>query len=357
MADHPGIGRYVRELVPELVARSKGMSFRFLVSSGSRALSAPASTESKILRSKVYGVGEQFEVPLASRGSRLMHVPHFNAPLVRFRPLVVTIHDLIYLRERAALRSPLKRAAAWALIGATVDRARAILTVSEATKADLLDAFPHVRPERISVVHEAPSASFRQEPDAARVAAARLKHRIKQPFILFVGSLKPHKNVATLVRAVQAIRERGLPHELRLVGRDDRSDTALAALLPQSPFVRQMGELPDGELSTLYRLADAVVLPSFREGFGLPVVEAMVSGTPAILARRSSLPEVGGDAAAYFDPDRVDDLAQILYTILNDNELRKQMSARGIVRAATFSWARAADQTLEVYRKVLSGRS
>jgi glycosyltransferase involved in cell wall biosynthesis len=117
--------------------------------------------------------------------------------------------------------------------------------------------------------------------------------------------------------------------------------------------MRYLGERSDESLVELYNLADAFVLPSSYEGFGLPVLEAMACGTPVVVSERSSLPEVGGEAARYFDPESVDALEGVLYTVLSDNDLRKKMSIQGTIQAQKFSWQKAAAETLAVYHRVL----
>lgn len=357
MWDHPGIGRYVRELAARLVPAAEAKRFallappRFAEAFGP----APRHAEFRNAYSKIYGLDEQFEIPGLSKDLDLLHVPHFNVPVFRKKALVVTVHDLTYLREPGASKRRFARQYADYLFRQIVKKAAAVLTVSDFTRRDLLAAFPKLDAAKVFVTHEAASPLFGPVDDAELLARVRGRLGLARPFVLFVGSLKPHKNVSTLVQAVDELRrEKGMDHELVLVGRPDPSNKALAALIAQSPFVRALGELSDDDLVPLYNLADAFVLPSFREGFGLPALEAMACGTPVLVSDRSSLPEVVGDAGLVFDPRQVDALTELLYNVLRNRQLRENMSKSGIERAAQFSWERAAEETLRVYERVLS---
>ncbi|HTL70447.1 MAG TPA: glycosyltransferase family 1 protein [Candidatus Eisenbacteria bacterium] len=335
MIDHPGIGRYIRELLHEMVA-VQGLPVRRL------QLSAP-----------VYGWREQIELPLRARGVEALHVPHFNIPVFYRGRLVVTVHDLTYLHDAKASRSSLGPAYAKFLFGQIAARADAVLAVSGATRDDLLNSFPRMDPQKVVVTHEAASPVFRPAED--REAAGRLVRSagVEGPYVLAVGSLKPHKNYERLLAAMEEARRRGLPHELVVIGRPDPRRPEIEAALRVRPFVRYLGERSDAELAAFYNHADLFVFPSLREGFGLPLLEAMACGTPAAASNVSSLPEVGGEAACYFDPLKIDAIAEVLYNVLENRELRQKMSAAGLVRARSFSWEKTADRTRRVYEQVL----
>lgn len=357
MWDHPGIGRYIRELAAKLVPTAEAKRFALLAPPKFKEAFGPAPSHAEFRNaySKIYGLDEQFEIAGLSKDLDLLHVPHFNIPIFRKKPLVVTIHDLTYLREPGAAKRRFARQYADYLFKKIAKKAAAVITVSEFTRRDLLAAFPKLDPKKVFVTHEAASPLFGVIEDAELLARVRTRLGLVKPFVLFVGSLKPHKNVPMLIQAVDELRrEKGMDHELVLVGRPDPSNKALASLIAQSPFVRALGELSDDDLVPIYNLADAFVLPSFREGFGLPALEAMACGTPVLVSDRSSLPEVVGDAGLVFDPRQVDALTELLYNVLRNGQLRKNMKQSGRVRAAQFSWERAAEETLRVYERVLS---
>jgi len=362
MWGHPGIGRYIRELSSHLLREPFEGEFIFLADpqfkekglEGVRANGAAVSY--RRAKSGIYSLNEQFEIPRLARDLDLLHVPHFNAPVFFKGKMVVTIHDLIYFHNLGASKSRFARAYLSFLLKSIQKKAGAVITVSEYTKKDLLKNFPSFRPELVFVTYEAASPIFTKLEDKERLERVRQKRALKKPFVLFVGSLKAHKNIPTLIKALDYLRaKKGLEHELVLVGRGDSAhhNKELVDLMFGHAFVRYLGELEDEELVSLYNLADLFVLPSFWEGFGLPVLEAMACGTPVASSDRTSLPEIVGDAGRLFNPDRVDALIDVLYNILANNELRKKMSSMGIERAKLFSWQRLAAQTLGIYRKAL----
>lgn len=348
--DHAGIGRYVRELARGLAA--SGRDALLLADERCALRAALPSLGFRAARSRIYTLAEQFEVPRLARGAALLHVPHFNVPLAWRGRLVATVHDLIYLRDPSASRSRFGPAYVRLLLGAVRRRAAAVLTVSEATKRDLVELV-RLDPAKVHVTPEAASPVFRPISVRPELEDVRHKYGLAAPYVLHVGTLKPHKNVPRLVAAVDRVRARGLPHELVLVGRKDPRRPDLAALVESRPFVRHLGAVPDEDLAALYNAADAFVLPSLVEGFGLPLVEAMACGTPCLASDRSSLPEVLGDAGKTFDPDRVDALEEVLYNVLSDRELRQTMSEAALRRARCFSWRNTVEATLKVYDSVL----
>lgn len=359
---HPGIGRYVRELSWEMARCLESEKLILLgdpapihdfFSSRQGSSSAPTCIET---HSKIYSLQEQWQMPGKAASLDLLHVPHFNIPVFLRTKLVVTIHDLIYLHEPGALKSHLgKPYVAW-LLKMIEKKAAAVFAVSQHTKNDLLEQFPRLSRDHVFVTYEASSPLFHKISNSLELQAVRSRHSLSKPFILFVGTLKAHKNVPALIRALKILREtKGVDHELVLVGRKDEQNRLLLDMIKQNAFVRYLGELSDPEVAVLYNCAEVFVLPSFCEGFGLPAIEAMASGTPVIVSNRSSLPEIVGSAGLIFDPLKVDALCELLYNVLNNDELRKKMITLGLARAGEFSWRTTAEQTMDVYRKVLEG--
>jgi glycosyltransferase involved in cell wall biosynthesis len=359
MWKHAGIGRYIQELVKHLLASSANEELILLGNPGFEKELFQTLGEKKFifreLSSKIYGVSEQWEVPALSKDADLLHVPHFNFPVFSKQKMAVTIHDLIYLHAREGGLGNLGRAYVRWLFKALQREKHFILTVSEATKKELLNFFPKISSERIFVTPEAASPFFRKVSDKAGLEITRQKFSLTKPFVLFVGSLKIHKNVPTLVEAMARLKKKnGLDHELILVGRADPKNKELPNLLQSHRFVRRLGELSDLELCHFYNLAKAFVLPSFREGFGLPVLEAMACGCPVVASNNSSLPEIVGDAGLLFDAGQVDALSEVLYNVLSNNELQEKMSKKGLSRAQFFSWEKTARLTQQVYQKALN---
>jgi len=353
MWTHPGIGRYLRELTKHLLSNGTDERFVFL---GDSTLCGEFSKrpDFRQARSKIYSLSEQWEIPRLTRDLDLLHVPHFNIPLLLDKPLVVTVHDLTYLHDTRAAVSRWARPYAAYFFRQLQKKAAAVLTVSEFTRRDLLTCFPKLNPDKVFVTYEAASPFFRKLDDPEWLGQSKKKYGIQEPYVLFVGSLRPHKNIPALINAMASLRsKRKISHGLVLVGRCETVDAGLSDLISQHSFVRVLGEVPDLELVALYNLAELFVLPSFREGFGLPAVEAMACGTPVAVSSAASLPEIVGDAGCLFDPHRVDALEEVIYNVLKDRELQKNMSKAGLERAKQFSWENTARQTRRIYAQVL----
>jgi glycosyltransferase involved in cell wall biosynthesis len=228
--------------------------------------------------------------------------------------------------------------------------ADAVIAVSRHTAEDL------ARRSRVSrsKVHVVPlAASLPEQNGDPDETLARLK--VPAPFVLFVGTLEPRKNVVRLIRAYRRLVARGAPHTLVLAGPMGwRHQALMRELALEAPGeIVLTGETTPGDLDALYRAASVFVYPSLYEGFGLPVLEAMARGTPSVVSIASSLPEVAGEAAVPVDPRSVAGLAEAMERVINDRDLAARLSAAGRARAATFSWDETARRTLEVYKSVL----
>jgi glycosyltransferase involved in cell wall biosynthesis len=233
-------------------------------------------------------------------------------------------------------------------------RASGIITVSECSKRDIVRQYA-VHPDRVSVVYEAAGPEFRPiAPE--RVEEARLRYALPDRYLLHVGTIEPRKNLTRLIEALQLLRDRGMHAPLVIVGgKGWLYDTFFRRLdqLSVRDAVQLTGYVPAVDLPLLYGAAVSVVMPSVYEGFGLPVLEAMGCGVPVACARTSSLPEVGGDAAVYFDPLDVPAMAQAIDDIWSKADLRAELRVRGLRQASRFSWERAAEETWAVYQRIL----
>jgi len=351
MWGHPGIGRYIRELTAALFKLEDPARFVLLTYQADEA-DVHARLPGAVLergRSRIYSVSEQAELSAFSGRVGLLHVPHFNAPFLCKAKLVATVHDLIYLKESRFSGSFLGKAYVRALLTGVERNASAVIAVSDFTRRDLETAFPKTA-GKVQVIHEAASEIFCR---AAHAQPEHLRFGISEEYVLFVGSLKAHKNLPVLLDAFETlVRDKKTGAQLVIVGKKDPKEEALFRRAAGSEFVRYLGPRSDEELAHLYRGARALVIPSLWEGFGLPAVEAMACGTPVLCSDRASLPEVVGDAGLLFDPERVDRLAELLYNVLIDRDLRNTLSQKGLQRAKCFSWENAASQTLKLYEKV-----
>jgi len=351
-----GIGTYIRNLLRHLARIDEQTEFvvfcrRDEVSSlGLLGPNFRAIAES----SGNYSLTEQVRIPLALKreGITLFHAPHYVLPpLVQCRS-VVTIHDCIHLMFPEYLPNRFAPAYARASITMAARRATRVMTVSESSKRDIL-RFVNIAADKIDVIYNAYDERFTVEPNEEAVARVRERYQLQDQFVLYAGTVKPHKNIERLIRAFHLVRGRGMDHlKLVLIGDEISRYAALRHAVHQHQlhkYVRFLGYMPEETLAIMYRLAGVFVFPSLYEGFGLPPLEAMASGTPVVTSNVSSLPEVAGDAAVLVDPYDPEAIADGIYRVLTDDALRCDLRRKGLARARQFSWEDSARRVRAIY--------
>lgn len=347
-----GLRRYLAELLPALAAEAPGVSWTGI------ATSRPADPPPGPFRWEVVRGPNASALRFAWEGLALPAALRALQPDVFFSawgavpggahvPVVATLHDLSFLERPGSL--PFRHRLYWNRVARRLPRAHEVIAVSAATRAAALARLP-LDPARVHVVPEAPSAAFRPV-DPARAEEARARHRLDGPFALAVGAFEPRKNLETAVAAAGlAARRLGAPLDLAIVGREP------AGPVERAPHARRLGPLDDEELAALMTVASAVLVPSFDEGFGLPLIEAMACGAPVIASRAGALPEVAGGAAVLLDPRDRDGWSEALSSVVADAGLAARLSAAGLERALCFSWRAAARATLEVFTAAAGAR-
>jgi glycosyltransferase involved in cell wall biosynthesis len=271
----------------------------------------------------------------------------------RRTPVAITVHDILPLLERRYF-SPWVARYLGSLMQISIPKASAVMAVSGHT-ARLLSARLHIPPERIVVIPAGVDERFRPSSPAALQAIAT-RYRLTVPYIIYVGSINPRKNVDRLIRAfAHARRAHDLPHQLLLVGEFGwQYDHVLAAIRKAAlgDTIRVLGHVPAEDVPALISGAVCLAYPSLEEGFGLPVIEAMACGTPVLTSAASSLKEVARNAALLVDPTSEDAIAQALIRLIHDQALRDSLHAAGLARARDFEWKQVAAATIQVYRQV-----
>jgi glycosyltransferase involved in cell wall biosynthesis len=354
-----GIGTYIRNLLRHLARLDGETEFVIFCRPEDRdALTAVGENFRPVPEtSGNYSIAEQFMIPLAVKreGVTLFHAPHYVLPpLVRCKS-VVTIHDCIHLMFPQYLPN---RAAFWYAkwsITQAAQRATRVMTVSQSSKRDIL-RFVDTEPAKIDVIYNAYDECFAMEPREEDVVRVRERYQLHDEFVLYAGNVKPHKNLERLIDAFHLVRKRGLDNlKLVLIGDEISKYTALRRAVHHHQlhkYVRFLGYLPEETLAVMYRLAGVFVFPSLYEGFGLPPLEAMASGTPVVTSNVSSLPEVAGDAAVLVDPYSPQAIADGIYAVLTDEKLRREMVLKGIARAGQFSWEQSVRRVRAIYGEV-----
>jgi glycosyltransferase involved in cell wall biosynthesis len=373
--DHPpagGIGRYARALYHALLDADRGgIEIDLLIQNAPGHTSAadwrggPGAEGSRVLVqprprwAKPTGFGTLYQLNGYFRfprripmGYALYHASSqmMGASARHAAPMVVTVHDVIarrLARNHVGLAAVMRRRH----LGA-VTAARALIFSSEHTRREFLSLYDYPA-DRCAVVHLGVAPAFSAGDRASARAALGLA--ADRPVLLHVGSEERRKNVeATLAALARLVRRRPDVLLVRVGGGSSRS-RRLIARFGLAAHVRYCSGLPEADLVRWYRAADAFVFPSFYEGFGLPVLEALACGCPVIAGDASSVPEIAGDAALLVDPGDVEALERAIGRVLDDPSLAAALRAAGPRRAAAFTWARAAAQTLEVYRRTLGG--
>jgi glycosyltransferase involved in cell wall biosynthesis len=354
-----GIGTYIRNLLRYLARIDRENEYVLLCHAPDMGVAKTLGENFRTVLEPAanYSLSEQVHIPLVLMREKpnVFHAPHYVLPVgVRSRS-VVTIHDCIHLMFPQYLPNRAAYAFARAAMWSAARRSARILTVSEASKRDILH-FLNVPPEKISVVYNGIDERFWIEPSAEEIARVRERFQLDHGFVLYAGTIKPHKNLVRLIEAFAALRK-GEFEELKLliIGDEISKLPALRRAVHSHKLhkhVRFLGFLPDETLAALYRLAAVFVFPSLYEGFGLPPLEAMASGTPVVTSNVSSLPEVAGDAAVLVDPYEVGSIVDGMRRVLTDQALAAELRTKGLMRARDFSWERSVARTHEIYRLV-----
>ena len=283
----------------------------------------------------------------------VVHFTNGMLPLMSPVPTVVTIHDMslrLYPRYHPPRRVILNRP----LVDIAARRADAIIAPSQSAKHDIVRLYG-LDPGRVHVVYEAAAPIFAPVRDAARLEAVRRRYGLGERIILYVGTIEPRKNLPTLIDAFAARRRAGeLSHQLVCVGPYGWLSRGIDQQITRcgvGDAIAFTGYVPFEDLPALYTLAEMFVYPSMYEGFGLPVVEAMACGTPVITGPTAALTEIGGGAIVKADRIEPEALGRALVDVARSRDRRADLSGRGLARAATFSWERAARESLEIYRE------
>jgi len=351
MINSTGIGSYIRSLLEQYRRLNINGSILLLGAGGD--VTAGYNTRNCI--SGIYSFMEQFEVPFHARGTKLLHGPHYNAPVLFPGKLVVTIHDLHHLNYYDLLPTLFHKLYAKYMMALVVKRADAIMTDSEYSKADIIRHWPYARP-KITTVY----CGINQNISGAslgRIKDIRSRYRIEKPYLLYVGMLKRHKNIRRLISAFEKS-QTVLKNEYALViAGDTKTDQDNIPEWISREKIRSTvhftGYVPGGDLSALYAGATSFVFPSLAEGFGMPPLEAMSCGIPVAASNATCLPEILGDAPLYFDPTNVGDIAAKLVISATDNAWRRQAIQNGYRVTERYDWRKTARACIAVYQSAL----
>jgi len=356
-----GIGTYIRNLVHQLSRIDQETEYVLICRPQDQARIQIASPNFRkvVEPAPPYSISEQVRIPMTLLREHidLFHAPHYVLPPAIHCRSVVTIHDCIHLMFPQYLPGRLAHAYAKLQLWTAAHRSDHILTVSEASKLDILRRF-RIPADKVTVVYNAIDARLAREPADEEVDRVIARYQLRDPFALYVGNIKPHKNLERLIEAFHQLRQESAFEALKLViiGDEISKYQGLRRAVHVHKLhkhVRFFGFVPLDTLAVLYQLASVFVFPSLYEGFGLPPLEAMYFGTPVVTSNVSSLPEVVGDAAMLVDPYSAESIADGMRRVLTDEHLRAFLRERGMARAREYSWEQSVRQIRDVYGEVM----
>jgi len=367
-----GLARYTQQLVKHLLEIDlENQYVLFFRNDNIKEFEAGSNKNVKIVIADIpwYSWAEQtrFKKIIKKEKLDLMHFPHWNVPINYNDPFVVTVHDLImyhYPRPEATTLGPLKF---WVkdklhriVLNHAVKKAKHILVTSEFTKQDIHDTLK-VSNDKMSTIYQAP---FAQKHTTFGLNTKTQKHTtdfgITKPYVLYVGAAYPHKNLGGLLKAWEIFeKEYGDKYQLVLVGKEDYFYNKLKQVSKLAS--NQVGDknviftdfVEDYKLVELYKNASLYVFPSKYEGFGLPPLEAQQYGVPVVSSNESCLPEILGDSALYFDPNNPEQMADMIYKALDDENVRGELKQNARENLQRFSWEKLAREALEIYKMVI----
>jgi len=358
-----GLGRYTQKLIENLEKVDHvNEYFIFLKKDNFADYQPKAKNFQKVLANyKWYTFEEQFKFPrlLYKYDLDLMHFPHFNVPIFYFRKFVVTIHDLILIHFPTVRSSTLSPFLYWikflgykTVIKSAIRRSSRIIAVSNFTKNDILANYKSVPEEKIKVTYEASEDFCMLSPNKDKEILAR--YGIMKPYIMYVGNAYPHKNLERLVLAYKKLKKKKKDLKLVFVGNEDYFYRRLKEMVKKEKAggIIFVGYVPDYELDTFYHNAEAFIWPSLYEGFGLPPLEAMAKGTPVISSDHPCMKEILESSAYYFDAENIDNIVSSTEKVLENKNLRRELTDKGYKQIEKYSWKRMARETLEIYEKL-----
>jgi glycosyltransferase involved in cell wall biosynthesis len=358
-----GIGRYTRGLITTLAQLDATNHYRLLATRDAPPVGLASFQAYPHFSQTIYPLPERwltiawhrFFLPIPvewfSGPLDLFHSPNFILPPTRHAKTLLTVHDLSFIRHPQGAVDSLRK---WLnqVVPRSLERADHILADSMSTKNDLVELFS-LSPNQITVVGAGVEARFQPITDSLTLNTVRQRYNLPQKFVLGLGTLEPRKNFTGLINAFSQSPVRETHHLVIAGGKGWLYDDIFTAarISPVAERIHLIGFVRDEDLPALYSLAHLFAYPSHYEGFGIPVIEAMACGTPVICANNSCLPEVAGDSALQVTATDTIALAERLYQLATDSQLRQQAISAGFRQAQHFNWPAAAERLLKVYQR------
>ena len=362
MIDHPGIGRYIRCLLP-LMAEDKSLDLILLGNRGKIKKFLSISSDIIDFDHPIYSIQEQLEFLKIKKTIRndILHVPHYNIPVLAKFNLVATVHDLIHIIYPQGASGRLAPLYMKFMMRRIMKSARAVVCVSQATKEDIGKRFAQKNGDSpnqreidalgqapfLHVIYEGVDKVFAKIDDLAYLKSIKEKYKLPDKFILYVGSIRRHKNIGALLDSFSQFKKRMPETQLVMVGRLSQDIDI------KREGVVYLGEVEsDKELAAIYNLASCLFNLSLCEGFGLTILEAQKSGLPVVCSDIAVHKEIGGEGIAAVKASYIDQICDNLYNILSNKGMRESLILRGLKNADRFDWRKTAQNTINLYRKI-----
>lgn len=352
MLNISGIGTYLKNLVPLLIEHNPQISFCLLgkqIELQAFDWTRQVNVSLVEINSSFYSIREQFElIAKIPKDTTLYWATHYNIPLAYRGKLLVTVYDLLHLAMPEYAPGLHKKIYAWTMFNAIKWKADNVLCISQFT-ADELQRLTGMYTEKMHPILLGVNRSWFQ--------IQKKQNPSEHPYLLYVGNVKPHKNLSALLEAFEGLKEK-IPHQLVIVGRRSGFITGDAALVEKADSLEGRVQFTDyiahEEMEQYFVHADALVFPSIYEGFGLPPLEAMACGCPVVVSHSASLPEVCGESIIYFNPHSTQEIADAILKVLNDTKLRAKQIQQGKKHAQAFTWERTASKTWDVIEQTVN---
>ena len=355
-----GLGRYTRGLLHELVKIDNKNNYTIFIAKDDNAeYDITAANFTKVIVPVThYTLKEQLDFCAILNNYRfdLVHFLNFNHPVLYRRPFIATIHDLTMLLFPVgrSQKSLLRKIAFRMVMKNAVKNSKYAIAVSQATKNDCVK-YLHANKNKIKVIYEAYDKIYHPNYSASEIDKILAKYQIVKPYLLFVSQWRPHKGLPELIKVFDLLKEKyHLKHKLVITGKPNKDFLNIANSIKKAKYSDDIvtpGFVDEIDLPLLYKGSTAFIFPSFYEGFGLGGLEAMACGTPVISSNQSSLPEIFGDAAVYFNPNDINAMAKTIFNTISNQSLLDKMCENGIKKSKGYSWQKMAEETLSLYKK------
>ncbi len=361
-----GMDIVILEVLKQLKQQQSGYEYKVYAQPDDdmQALTSGKQLEVKTFGPALYPIWEQRDLLREASDDKvdLLHCTSNTAPTGCKMPLVVTIHDIIYLEKWMITEGTYYQRFGnlyrrWN-VPKIAKKANIIITVSDYERERIIEGLK-IAPDKVRTVYNACGEHFTPHRDEEQLEAFRKKMQLPEKFVLFLGNTDPKKNLPNVMKALGILKKRN-QLDFKLVMLDfgrEHLEALLAAQGNQAlmSHIILTGYIPNQELPNLYRLADMFLYPSLRESFGIPIIEAMACGTPLITSNTSAMPEVAGKGALLIDPHNPESIADMILQVQSNNSIRADAIRYGIERASQFSWKKTAQQVEDIYREVLNG--